>query len=215
MWFQATFRAFLINDGRFPPVKEGEEGREGVARSAKPDRKIHCLVWRIRLARRSCGLFVRLKAKSLAPTPAWPTDQTAERVIPKYRADKLAGFVMFLNLDGGKKSIKIPGAEGGTETTLTVDQEYPDDEKRDGYVAQIRDLASAVNAPHVPFGLAANKSDAASAWKISDKDDVTVIVYYRMRIVGQPWRFAKPADLTDEKVAEILKSAEAAITGRK
>src|SRR5689334_9383981 len=102
---------------------------------------------------------------------------------------------MLLNLEGGKKSITIPGAEGGTETTLTVDQEFPDDEKRDDYVAQIRDFANALNAPNVPFGLAANKSDAVSACKIGEKDDITVIVYDRMRIVGQPWRFAKHSDL--------------------
>ena len=33
--------------------------------------------------------------------------------------------------------------------------------------------------------------------------------------MGQPWRFAKYTDLTDEKVAEILKATENAITGRK
>ena len=36
-----------------------------------------------------------------------------------------------------------------------------------------------------------------------------------MRIVGQPWRFAKHTDLTDEKVAEILKATESAITRAK
>jgi hypothetical protein len=136
-------------------------------------------------------------------------------LIPKYRSDKLASSVMFLNLNGGKKSIKVPSPEGGGETALTVDQEFPDDEKRDTYVAEIRDFANAVDAPHVPFGLAANKSDALNSWKIGDKDDITVIVYYHMRVIGQPWRFAKAADLTDEKVAEILKSVEKAITDRK
>ena len=72
-----------------------------------------------------------------------------------------------------------------------------------------------MNTPNVPFGLAPKKSKANTAWKIGEKDDMTVIFYYRMRIVGQPWHFAKDTDLTDEKVAEILKATENAITGRK
>jgi hypothetical protein len=208
----STFRAFLVTDSRFPPIKEGE-GKDAKELPNPLNRvgKIHCLVCENGLAP-MVAIFVRPEAK------AFGTDSGLAKLvkglnalIPRYRAEKLGGFVMFLNLDGGKKSIKIPGAEGGTETTLTVDQEFPDDEKRDDYVAQIRDLASAVNAPNVPFGLAANKSDAVSAWKIGEKDDITVIIYDRMRIVGQPWRFAKHTDLTDEKVAEILKAAENAI----
>ena len=86
--------------------------------------------------------------------------------------------------------------------------------KGDKYAADIRKLRSREHSLF-PFGLAPNKSDSVAGWKIGEKDDVTVIVYYRMRMVGQPWRFAKAADLTDEKVAEILKSAEAAIVGKK
>jgi len=167
------------------------------------------------------AVFVRVQANKLDSDPAKPKGEVAKLVkqlndlIPKYRGDKLAGFVMFLNLDGGKKPIKIPGAEGGTETSLVVDQEYPDDEKRDVYANEIREFAKAVNAPNVPFGLAADKSDALTAWKIPEKAEVTVVVYHRMRLVGQPWVFATTSDLTDEKIAEMFKSLETAITGRK
>ena len=117
---------------------------------------------------------------------------------------------MFLNLSGGKKSIKVPNSEGGGETVLTVDQEFPDDEKRDTYVAEIRDFANAVDAPHVPFGLAANKSDALNA--LEDRREGR---YHRHRLLSharrRPARGAsrKQADLTEEKVAEILKTVEA------
>jgi len=212
----STFRAFLVTDNRFPPLKEGEgKDAKEVPNPLNRVGKIHCLICENGLAP-VVAIFVRPEAKAFgADSGLAKLAKGLNLLIPKYRAEKLAGFVMFLNLDGGKKSIKIPGAESGTETTLTVDQEFPDDEKRDDYVAQIRDLASAINVPNVPFGLAANKSDAVSAWKIGDKDDITVIVYDRMRIVGQPWRFAKHTDLTDEKVAEILKAAENAINERK
>jgi hypothetical protein len=212
----STFRAFLVTDNRFPPIKEGE-GKTATERPNPLNRagKIHCLVCENGLAP-VIAVFVRPEAKAFtAESGLAKLAKGVNGLIPKYRSDKLAGFVMFLNLDGGKKAIKIPGAEGGTDTALTVDQEYPDDEKRDTYTAQIRDFANAVNTPNVPFGLASNKSDAASAWKIGEKDDITVVLYYRMRVVGQPWRFAKHSDLTDDKVAEILKAAENAITERK
>jgi len=212
----STFRAFLVTDSRFPPIKEGE-GKDAKERPNPLNRpgKIHCLVCENGLAP-VVAVFVRPEAKAFgAESGLAKLAKGVNGLIPKYRSDKLASFVTFLNLEGGKKSIKIPGAEGGTDTSLTVDQEYPDDEKRDTYTAEIREFANAVNTPNVPYGLAANKSDALTAWKIGEKDDITVVLYYRMRVVGQPWRFAKYSDLTDEKVAEILKATENAITNRK
>jgi hypothetical protein len=211
----STFRAFLVTDSRFPPIKEGE-GKDAKERPNPLNRagKIHCLVCENGLAP-VVAVFVRPEAKAFgAQSGLAKLAKGVNALIPKYRSDKLAAFVMFLNLQGGKKAIKIPGAEGGTETALTVDQEYPDDERRDTYTAEIRDFANAVNTPNVPYGLAASKSDAAAAWKIGEKDDITVVFYYRMRVVGQPWRFARHTDLTDEKVAEILKTVESAITQR-
>jgi hypothetical protein len=211
----ATFRAFLVTDGRFPPIKEDEgKGAKDVADPRDRTGKIHCLVCENGLAP-VVAVFVRPGANLVgADAGVGKLVKGLDALIPSYRADKLAGFVMFLNVEGGKKAIKIPG-EGGVETTLTVDQEYPDDEKRDEYAGKIRELAGALKAPNVPLGLAPTKSDAISAWKIGEADEVTVVVYYRMRVVGQPWRFAKLADLTDEKVAEILKSVVTAIGGKK
>ena len=212
----ATFRAFLVTDQRFPPIKEGE-GKDAKERPNPLNRegKIHCLVCENGLAP-MVAIFVRPEAKSFgAESGLAKLVKGVNSLIPKYRGDKLGAFVIFLDLQGGKKAIKVPGAEGGTETSLTVDQEFPDDERRDTYVAEIRDLANALNTPNVPFGLAATKSDAVSAWKIGEKDDITVIIYNHMRISGQPWRFAKANELTDEKVAEILKAVDKAINDRR
>lgn len=210
----ATFRALIITDDRFPPIKEGE-GKD-VKESPNPlnrSGKIHCLVCENGLAP-VLAIFVRAEANAVKPDRGVGKLVAAlNALIPKYKSDKLAGFLMFLNLDGGKKSIKIPGAEGGTDTTLTVDQEFPDTEldKREAFVKDIRALASGVKAPYVPFGLAPATSDAIKAWKISEKDDVTVVLYDRMRVVGKPWTFAKLDDVTDEKIAEILKAVEKTI----
>jgi hypothetical protein len=210
----STFRAFLVTDSRFPPLQQADS-KETRPNPLNREGKIHCLVCENGLAP-VVAIFVRPEAKAFGPESGLgKLVKGVNGLIPTYRSDKLAGFVMFLNLEGGKQAIKLPGAEGGTETTLTVDKEYPDDEKRDAYAAAIKNFAGAVNAPNVPFGLAPSTSDAVKAWKIGEKDDITVVVYHRMRMVGEPWRFAKHADLTDEKVAEILKAAEAAITGKK
>ena len=79
----------------------------------------------------------------------------------------------------------------------------------------IRDLANGLNTPNVPFGLAPEKSKVITDWKIGDTDEVTVIVYYRMRIIGKPWTFPKVADLTDEKIVEIFKATETTILKQK
>jgi len=208
----ATFRAFLVTDGRFPPVKTADGKDEPDPRNRTG--KIHCLVCEYGLAP-VVAVFVRADAKTLGQdSGVAKLTKNLNDLIPKFRADKLAGFVAFLRLEGGEKAIKLTAADG-TETTLTVDQEYPDDEKRDVYAEDIRKFANAVAAPNVPFGLAPEKSKAIAAWGVKDTDEVTVVVYYRMRMVGKPWGFAKAADLTDAKIDEILKAAEGAITKQK
>ena len=121
---------------------------------------------------------------------------------------------MFLRLEGGDKTIKIT-APVGKESSLTVDLEYPDDEKRDEYVQGIKDFSAAVKAPNVPLGLAPEKSKTVSAWGIGEKDEVTVVAYNRMRQIAPPWRFARVADLTDAKIDEILGTVVEQVSGKK
>lgn len=200
----ATFRAFLVVDGRFPPVKVvASDGKETVETDPR-DRtgKIHCLVCENGLAP-VVAVFVRADAKTLAGSGVAKLVQRLDTLIGDYRSYKLASFVMFLRLEGGDKTIKIT-APDGKESSLTVDLEYPDDEKRDEYSQGIRDFAAAVKAPNVPLGLAPEKSKTVSAWGIGDKDEVTVVAYNRMRQIAPPWRFASVADVTDAKIDEIL-----------
>ena len=198
----SAFRAFLVTDGRFPPVKTPEGKDEADPRDQTG--KIHCLVCENGLAP-VVGVFVRADAKTLGSSGLAKLVKSLDALIGEYRSYKLAGFVMFLRLEGGDKTIKIT-APDGKESPLTVDLEYPDDEKRDEYSQGIRDFAAAVKAPNVPLGLAPEKSKTVSAWGIGEKDEVTVVAYYRMRQIAQPWRFAKVADVTDAKIDEILRS---------
>ena len=210
----SAFRAFLVVDGRFPPVKvvasDGKETMEPDPRDHTG--KIHCLVCENGLAP-VVAVFVRADAKTLGTGGVAKLVKGLDALIGQYRSYKVGAFVMFLRLEGGDKTIKITAADG-TESTLTVDLEYPDDEKRDKYTQDIRDFASAVKAPNVPLGLAPEKSKTISAWGIGDQDEVTVIAYNRMRQIAPPWRFARVADLTDAKIDEILDTVVQRVTGK-
>jgi hypothetical protein len=212
----SAFRAFLVTDGRFPPIKM--EGKEPQLDPRNRTGKIHCLVCENGLAP-VIAVFVRADPQNLSRDKGVAElVQKANAMIsnPKYRANKLAAFVMFLRLEGGTKIVTVKTKQDDGEVESKVEQylEYPDDEKRDDHAAKIRDFAAALNAPNVPFGLAAEKSKALMEWGIKESDEVTVVVYYKMRRVGKPWTFEKAADLTDEKVNEILKSIDKAIDER-
>ncbi len=220
----STFRMFLVTDGRFPNLKD-EEGkpRKGPDGKELPNPnnrqgKIHCLVCENGLAPMIVA-FVRADAKTLGPESGLAKlAKGLDALIPKYRADKLSGFVAFLRTLGGTKAVTVKTTlpDGSqAEQKIEVDLEYPDDEKRGEFVKDIRGLAEALNVPNVPFGLAAEKSKALTDWGINDTDEITVVVYNRMRRVGPAWRFEKAADLTDEKVAEILKATETAINAKR
>jgi hypothetical protein len=208
----ATFRAYLVTDGRFPPVKmDGSESPDPRNRQGK----IHCLVCENGLAP-VVAIFVRSHLDTLNPGGGLAKLlKGLNALIPKYRSDKLASFVMFLRLQGGTKVVvvKTKLADGTeSETKIEQDLEYPDDENREAYVKKIQAFANALNTPNIPFGLAAEKSKALTAWDVKETDEITVVFYHRLRIVGQPWRFAKDADLTDAKIAEILKTVQSTLT---
>lgn len=219
-----SFRMFLVKDNRFEPLKDldgkllkGPTGKD-VQSPKNREGKIHCLVCENGLAP-MVAVFVKADAKSVGPdSGVGKLAKALNALVPKYRADKLSGFVAFLNLESGPKvvTVKTKRADGTeAEEKVEQDMEYPDDEKRDEFTKDIRDVADGLNVPYVPFGLAPQKSKAITAWGVKDTDEVTVVVYYRMRRVGAAFTFEKAADLTDEKVAEILKTAEKAILQQK
>ena len=216
----STFRAQIVVDDRFPPK---------VTPVTKPDdrdpkdrtNKLHCLVCENGLSP-TVAVFVR------APLAADVNGQrqlvvgadsglaklikATDLLLPKYRGDKLSGFVMFLQLEGGTKLVKVTAADG-TVSMVELDLEYPDDEKRDVYAKEIKDFSNAVKASTMPFGLAAVKSKATAEWKLGDADDVTVILFDRMRVVKR-WAF-KADGIGDAQVQEVLAATAAMITGKK
>jgi hypothetical protein len=221
-----AFRAYLVTDARFLPrgTPPGEEAFDNWTVQAsvqlKPEErdardrtsKVHCLVCENGAAP-VVAIFVRTDPTKLDPNSgvmklahalgrAEVDDPKARRkpkgLIRQYRGDKLAAFVMFLCLEG----------------------EYPaeqNDDTRDVLAQQVRDLAIKTNAPFVPFGLAPKASKMIDAWGIKPTDEVTVILYNRLRIEnkadGTPARWTFGAEgPTDEQIAEILKATQASIT---
>ena len=204
----ATFRAQLITDNRFkkvPPPKD-ESDRDPRDRTGK----IHCLVCEHGLSP-VVAVFVRGNVSEVKVTDGLSKLlKGTDTLIPKYRSDKLASFVMFLKLEGGTKVVTVKGADG--DEKVAVDLEYPHDEMRDEKATEVRNYATLVAADNVPFGLAADKSGSLTAFAGGDAP-VTVIHNNRLRMV-QRWEF-KLEDLTDEKVTEVLAAVEEMIRGKK
>ncbi|HYH65363.1 MAG TPA: hypothetical protein VD866_11765 [Urbifossiella sp.] len=202
-WVPATFRAFLVADGRFPPkvsppVKA--EDRDPRDRS----RKMHDLVGEYGLSP-VVAVFVRSDPTDLAGSGVVKLAQALDKKIPEYRGDKLSGFVHFLWLDAPEKAVTLPGADGKTES-VTLDGEFPDDEKRDDHADAVLKLANEAKAPNVPFGLVPGKGRMINAWGLKADDKVTVVIYNRMRVKDR-WVYPA-AGPTDEQVATIIKAAE-------
>lgn len=207
----ATFRAQLVVDNRFPPkVKPPKDDGDRDPRDRTG--KIHCLVCEHGLSP-VVAVFVR---GDLPKDPAAGLSKLLKgtnALLPKYRADKLAAFAMFLKLEGGKKLVPVRNPVPGGPENVEVDLEYPHDEKRAEKVADVEAYFGAVAADNVPFGLAADKSSSLSAFAIDDAVPITVIIYNRLRMV-QRWEL-KPDELTDAKVAEILAATADMIRGKK
>ena len=209
----STFRGYIVVDDRFP---------KGVPPAAPDERdprdrtnKIHCPVCENGLSP-TVAVFVRADAKDPAVAAGVGKLATALNKLipdPDYKAYKPGAFVMFLKIEGDPKAVTIT-APDGTKMELELDAEYPDDEKRDVYATEIRDLANAVKTPNVVFGLAPVKSKSSEAWAIGADDEVTVVTYNRLRVANR-WKFKAADGPTDEQVQEIIAAFKETMTGEK
>ncbi|MBP3959075.1 hypothetical protein J8F10_27845 [Gemmata sp. G18] len=221
----STFRAQLVVDNRFSPKIAAPKGEAVKDEDRDPrDRtgKMHCLVCEHGLSP-VVAIFVRADTAGLKDTDGLSKlfrkldadtkdpNKPREGLISKYQADKLAAFGMFLKLEGGTKAVTVKGADGSDEK-VAVDLEYPHDEKRDEKREEVERYAGIVKADKVPFGLAADKSAALTAFAVGDAP-VTIIIYNRMRI-AQRWEL-KLDELTDEKVTAIAAAIEDMVRNKK
>ena len=206
----SSFRAYIVADERFAPKVAGSKLPEDRDPKDCTDR-IHDLIAEHGL-NPVIGIFIKEDAKKLAPTSG--VGKLAAEInklltLPEYRGAKLAGFAIFLKVDGPPKSVTLVNPDKSM-TVVELDAEYPDDEKRDLYRDDIRDLANGIKAPNVVFGLAPAKSKAAVAWGIADDDEVTVVIFNRIRVVNR-WKFKADAGPTDEEIKQILAALDESV----
>ncbi|HXD87413.1 MAG TPA: hypothetical protein VN641_13035 [Urbifossiella sp.] len=208
------FRSYIVVDDRYPPK---------VAGSTNPDdrdpkdrtNKMHCLVCENGL-NPVAAIFIREDAKKLTPTGGvgkLATELNKLLQMPDYRGAKLGAFAIFLKVEGMPKSVVVTNPDK-TQTTLDLDAEYPDDEKRDVYAGEIRDLAGGIKAPNVVFGLAPAASTAAKSWGIAETDEVTVVVYNHFRIAKR-WTFKAESGPTDDEVKQIIAQVIASVNSER
>lgn len=211
----SPFRAYIVVDDRFPPKVAGSPKAEDRDPKNRTD-KMHCLVCEHGL-NPVVAVFVRVDdAKKITPATGvgkLAIEMNKLMTQPEYRGAKLAGFTIFLRLEGPTKSVTVVNPDK-SQSVVELDAEYPDDEKRDDYARDIRDGASDIKAPNVVFGLAPMKSKSATAWGIADEDEVTVVVFNRIRVLNR-WKFKVEAGPTDDEVKQIIGTVEESITGVK
>lgn len=201
----STFRAHLVVDNRFLPKDKKDAVKDEDRDPRDRTGKIHCLVCENGLSP-TVAIFVRADIKGADATGGLgKLIKQTDALIPKYRGDKMAAFVMFLKLEGGEKLVAVKGADGAEEKVEAA-KEYPDDEKRDEYAQEIKTFAAALNADNVPLGLAPTTSKSIKEFGIGDATPVTVIIFNRLRMV-QRWEL-KLDEVTDEKIGEILTATE-------
>jgi hypothetical protein len=198
----STLRAFIVQDGRFPPSTiDGKAQRDPRDRSGK----IHCYVCEYGLSPVFI-IFLRAEPKQItADTAIGKLIRDLDTIMPKYRADKLNGLILFLRTEGGEKAVKFTDASG-TEIAVTADKEYPDDENRDRYVQEIKDWIQAMKIANIPVGLAPITSKSLSAWGVQDKEAVTIVVYRRLKRLAPPWHFPTLGDIPEEQAKTILQT---------
>jgi len=198
----ATLRAFIVQDGRFPPQTiDGKLQRDPRDRSGK----IHCYVCEYGLSPVFI-LFLRADPKQItADTPMGKLIRDLDAIMPKYRADRLNGLILFLRTEAGEKAVKFMD-DSGAEIAVTADKEYPDDENRDRYVQEIKDWIQAMKIANIPVGLAPFTSKSLTAWGVQDKDAATVVIYRRLKHLAPPWHFPTLGDLNEEQAKTILQT---------
>ena len=90
----------------------------------------------------------------------------------------------------------------------TLDKEFQADEKRDLVAGAIRTWGESIGPGGLVLGLTGQTSEAVKTWKLNKDDDITVVLYHRMKMVQKPWTFAE-GKMSDTDVKAIVAATEA------
>ena len=108
-------------------------------------------------------------------------------MVNEHKSERLGAFAIFL--------------------TLNADYALEPDKDRDDKEKAVGDFAAKLNAPNVPFGLAAGKVDAAAGYGIKDDHDVSVILFNRAKVVKR-WAFPADKPPADADIDAVVTAAK-------
>jgi hypothetical protein len=170
------FRMYVVLDSRYDP--KDEQNRTG---------KLHDPIGEFGLAPGIAVFSRTLPMKPEGPLVTLISEQ--DRLAQKYKPLRLGAFVAFL--------------------TLTKD--FPEEGDRDNRIAEVANFARQIKPAQVVIGVAeatvdengkAAPSLQVAAWKIRPEDDLTVVFFDRVSVVGR-WAFSKDKPPTAAEIDDI------------
>ena len=148
--------------------------------------KLHCLVCENNL-NPVVAIFARSQPQGAEDPLAKLTVELKKLLaVEGNKAKNLAGFVIF----------------------VTLDKEFQSDDKRDQLASAIKTWGNAIGADRVVLGLTGQTSEAVKAWNLNKEDDITVVLYHRMKLVQKPWTFGE-GKMTGADIKAIIAATEA------
>ncbi len=184
-----TFRSFIVLDKRTLPDD-----------ALNRTNKLHCLVTENNL-NPVVAVFARSVPEKAAGDPLTNLVFELKKLTHARRSQNFGAFAIFVTLDSDfQPDAKRDTAAGAVATWGNSIPEWN---------PMKRDTDKPIPGPgSVVLGLAGLTSDAVKKWKLDKDNDITVVLYHRMKLVREPWTFAE-GKLTDADVKAILAAAEA------
>ncbi len=147
--------------------------------------KLHCLVCENNL-NPVVAVFARSQPKGADDPLAKLTVALGKLLATdQYKSRNFASFVIF----------------------VTLQKEFQSDDKRDDFAAAIKTWGETIGAGNVVLGLTGQTSDAVKAWNLNKDDDITVVLYHRMKPVRPAWTFAE-GKMTEADIKAIVTATE-------
>ena len=149
--------------------------------------KLHCLVIENNL-NPVVAVFARTVPAQGADEPLTKLTGELKKLLgeEKNRAQNFASFVIFVALD----------------------KEFQADDKRDIIANGVKTWGEAVGSGPVVLGLTGQSSEAVKAWNLNKEDDITVVLYHRMKMVRAPWKF-ESGKMSDADIKAIIAATTA------
>jgi len=148
--------------------------------------KIHCLV-----CENNLNPVVAIFSRTVPVAADEPLSKLTGELkkllaVEKNKAQNFAAFVIFVALD----------------------KEFQSDDKRDIFATTVKTFGETVGSGGVVLGLTGQTNDGVKSWSLNKDDDLTVVLYHRMKVIGKPWIF-EAGKMSEADIKAILAATEA------